>query len=53
MVYSAVVEDKNALWSRIRVHNDKQTAQPLKKLVSIVAANLDVTVDKPVRRDCR
>jgi hypothetical protein len=45
MVYLAIVKNQYTMLGGIGIHHRKHTVQPKKKLVSIVAALLDVTVD--------
>ena len=53
MVDTAVVDDKYTFRGRIWIHYLKEAFEPILKLITIVAANLDMAVDDPFSRYSR
>ena len=45
----AIVENKDTIRGRVGVHDSKQSMQELEELLSIVATNLDMTVNDAAR----
>jgi hypothetical protein len=45
----AIVENKDTIRGRVGVHDGKQSMQELEELLSIVATNLDMTVNDAAR----
>jgi hypothetical protein len=53
MMDSAVIQDQDTLWSRIRIHYFQEAIKPLDELFAIVTTNFDMCIDKTVHGDRR
>jgi hypothetical protein len=53
MMDSAVIQDQDTSWSRIRIHYFQEAIKPLDELFAIVTTNFDMCIDKTVHGDRR